>query len=77
MATENAQVTPERFVQISDDDHLQLCVHLGRIKAIADSVCTVDRAEYTDGLFPHTLENLMETIDSEVNTANELLRGES
>ena len=70
-------MSDKRMVTISDDDHLQVHVHLGRIKAIADIICTLDRANECEGLFPHTLENLAETIDSEVNAAKELLRGES
>ena len=70
-------MSDKRMVTISDDDHLQVLVHLGRIKAVADSVCTLDREKSIECLFPHTLANLMETIDSEVNAAKELLRGAS
>ena len=74
MANENTQ---KRLVTIDDDDHLQVLIHLGRIKAIADSICSLDRQNYIDGLFPHTLKNLTETIDSEVDAAKALLTKDS
>ena len=66
----------QRIVTISDDDHLQVNVHIGRIKSIADIVSEMDRQMDMSGhlgLLPSTIECLMETIDSEVNAAKQVL----
>ena len=76
MPTENVKAVTERVVHISDDDHLQVNVHLGRIKSIADVVSELDRQMDMSkhlGLLPATIESLMETIDSEVVAAKSVL----
>ena len=58
---------------ISADDHLKAHVHLERIEAIADTVCTLERMGTCNALSDHSLENLMETIKSELDAAEAVL----
>ncbi len=61
---------------ISDDDNLQIQCHLDRIKAIADAVRMLDmhrELSANQGFAPHTLGNLMSTIDSEISGAGKVL----
>ena len=60
-------------VTLDEDDVIQAKVRLDGIKAIADSLITIDREGWTDGLYKHTVLNLMETIDRQVNEATALL----
>jgi len=61
-------------IKISEDDVIQAKVRLDRIKAIADSLTTIDRNGYTDELNKRTIHDLMETIDSQANEAKALLK---
>lgn len=63
-----------RPVYLPEDDVIQAKVRLDRIKAIADSLATVERNGYTDELFEETILNLMETINGLVEEAKALLK---
>lgn len=62
-----------RPVTLPEDDVIQAKVRLDRIRAIADSVATVDRNGYTDELFNGTILNLMNTIDDLVEEGRHFL----
>ena len=64
--------TPSK-IQFDEDDVIQAKVRLGRIKAIADSLVTLDREGYTDCLYKNTIGHLMDAIDSQVEEAKTLL----
>ena len=61
-------------VQLDEDDVIQATVRLDRIKALADTLTTIDRNGYSDELYGRSILNLMETIDSQVNEAKALLK---
>ncbi len=61
-------------VQFDEDDVIQAKVRLDRIKAIADTLTTIDRNGYADELSRHTVMNMMETIDAQANEAKGLLK---
>ena len=69
--TDTSDIRP---VYLPEDDVIQAKVRLDRIKAIADSLTTVERNGYTDELFEGTILNLMETIDGLVEESKELLK---
>ena len=62
-----------RPVTLSEDDVIQAKVRLDRIRAIADSVATIDRNGYTDELFNGTILNLMNAIDDLVEEGKQFL----
>ena len=66
--------TIDRPVRLAEDDVIQAKVRLDRIKAIADSLATVERNGYTDELFEGTVVNLMDEIDSLVEEGKGLLK---
>ena len=63
-------------VEIDEDYVIQAKVRLDRIKAVADSLMTIDRDSDIDieGLYKHTVHGLMEVIDSQVDEAKEYLK---
>ena len=62
-----------RSVTLPEDDVIQAKVRLDRIRAIADSVATVDRKGYTDELLNGTILNLMNAIDDLVEEGKHFL----
>ena len=61
-------------VEIDEDYVIQAKVRLDRIKAIAESLVTVDREGDLDSLDEHTVLNLIEIIDSQADEAKALLK---
>lgn len=60
-------------ISLPEDDVMQAKIRLDRIRAIANSVATVDRNGYTDELFNGTILNLMNTIDDLVEEGKQFL----
>ena len=63
----------EGEVGFSEDDVIRIKVHLDRIRAVANSLITVDRNGYTDELCERTIHDLMGVIESQVEEARALL----
>ena len=61
-------------VEIDEDDVIQATVRLDRIKAVADSLMTIDHDSDIEGLYKYTIHGLMEVIDSQVDEAKEYLK---
>jgi hypothetical protein len=58
---------------LSDDELLQIGIHLERAHAIAKMVYKIGVLELTEVLVPQSLETLMGTIDSQIDAVEAVL----
>lgn len=61
-------------IPMSEENLIFAKDRLDRIKAIADTLTTLERNGYTDELYEGSLRHLMETIDGLVEEGKELLK---